>query len=75
MRTDETMAIEREFPAWRIWLSRHRTCWAATLRIPTAGGDPTVIRDSAEDLCTALGEQAERMARRAREHDWPGTWS
>lgn len=62
MKNQETAAIEQDFPAWSIWQSRHGVCWAATLRVSAAGCDPTVMRDSADELREALAEQSRRMA-------------
>ncbi|MGI8332835.1 hypothetical protein ACRYCC_23035 [Actinomadura scrupuli] len=60
MKNHETAAIERDFPDWLVWLSRHGVCWAATLRAPAKGCDATVIKDSAGELREALAEQARR---------------
>jgi hypothetical protein len=61
MKNHETAAIERDFPDWLVWLSRHGVCWAATLRVPAPGRDATVIRDSADELRLALADQSRRM--------------
>jgi hypothetical protein len=64
----ELAALREEFDGqWHIWRSRWNgepAGWYATLRHPAFGVDPTVGRDTAEDLRAALLEQRDRAEQR-----------
>jgi hypothetical protein len=60
---DTPEAIQADFPAYRIWLSSRGSMWGATRIDGTKGVDPTVIKDSPEDLRLALEDQAELAER------------
>lgn len=67
---DERLArLRADHPGHRIWRSVRSDGllgdWVATLHDPAAGVDPTVIRDSAEELAEALRAERIRAARRA----------
>lgn len=57
-------ALRKAFGGHRIWRAVRRDgrlgSWVATLHDPTAGVDPTVIRDSAGELREALVHEGER---------------
>lgn len=58
MKNTATDGIERDFPDWRVWLSREGGYWGAVRRRPAPGLIPTVIADSEEELRAALAEEA-----------------
>ncbi|MEV5574444.1 hypothetical protein AB0L06_30790 [Spirillospora sp. NPDC052269] len=66
---DQRLAdLREEFSGHRIWRSPRRDgglgSWIATLHDPTQGVDPTVIRDSADQLRSALLEERDLAERR-----------
>lgn len=58
MKDAATAGIERDFPAWRAWVSQRGAYWGAVRRDPEPDLDATVIADSEEELRTALAAQA-----------------
>lgn len=73
MATDEDAlsAIAADFPGWHLWRPRRMdsrpSSWAATRREETAGVDPTVMANTAEDLRAALAEQRDMVERTGRQ--------
>ena len=63
MKNAATAGVERDFPAWMVWLSREGRYWGAVRRDPRPGQDPTVIADSEQELREALAAQEEQAAR------------
>ncbi|MFC5186032.1 hypothetical protein [Actinomadura harenae] len=66
---DQRLAdLREEFRGHRIWRSPRWDgglgCWIATLHDPMQGVDPTVIRDTADQLRNALLEERELAERR-----------
>jgi hypothetical protein len=55
MKNAATAGIERDFPAWMVWVSRRGEYWGAVRRDPKPDLEPTVIADSEEELRAALG--------------------
>jgi hypothetical protein len=64
MKNAATDAIEREFPAWLVWLSQRGEFWGAVRRDPRADGDPTIITDSEDELREALSRQPKNAVTR-----------
>lgn len=63
---DETIErITAEFPGWRVWRPKRwddrPSSWAATRRDESAGVDPTVLANTADELRTALAKQREAV--------------
>ncbi|MFC5754990.1 hypothetical protein, partial [Actinomadura rugatobispora] len=62
--------LRADFPGHRIWRSIRYDGrlgdWVATLHDPAEGVDPTVIRDDAEALRTALEGQRAQVKKRSR---------
>lgn len=62
--------VTAEFPGWRVWRPRGRddrpSSWAATRLDESAGTDPTVIADTAEQLRHLLADQRELVERTGR---------
>ena len=58
MKDARTAAVERDFPAWMVWLSRRGVYWGAVRREPRPGLPPTVIADSEDELRAALAVQS-----------------
>ncbi|WP_147341559.1 hypothetical protein [Actinomadura logoneensis] len=66
---DQKLAnLREEFTGHRIWRSPRWDggfgCWVATLHDPAQGVDPTVIRDTGDQLWEALLEERELAERR-----------
>ncbi|TDD85119.1 hypothetical protein E1293_11775 [Actinomadura darangshiensis] len=57
MKNARTAGIERDFPAWMVWMSGQGTYWGAVRRDPKSKLAPTVIADSEADLRAALAAQ------------------
>jgi len=57
MKNAATEGIERDFPDWRVWLSRQGAYWGAVRRRPCVERIATVIADSEEELRAALAEE------------------
>ncbi|MER7542395.1 hypothetical protein [Actinomadura sp.] len=57
MKNTRTAEIERDFPAWLVWLSREGAYWGAVRRDPNSTLPPTVIADSEDELRAALAVQ------------------
>lgn len=58
MKNSETVGIERDFPAWMVWVSRQGAYWGAVRRDPNSNLTPTVIADSQNELRAALAAQS-----------------
>ena len=58
MKNTETAGIERDFPAWMVWVSRQGAFWGAVRRDPNSNLTPTVIADSPDELRAALAVQS-----------------
>jgi hypothetical protein len=68
---EETLdQLRAQFPGWPPWRPRRRdgepSSWAATRRDESAGVDPTVVANTAEELRAALAEQRALVERSGR---------
>jgi hypothetical protein len=76
-QTDELMALQAEFPGWRIWRARRKDkrggtepgSWMASRLERTAGVDRTLMEPSADELREALVDQRERAKRGQRSYE------
>ena len=57
MKDARTAGIERDFPAWMVWISQQGEYWGAVRRDPKLTMPATVIADSEEELRAALAAQ------------------
>ncbi|MEU8341177.1 hypothetical protein AB0C74_05740 [Spirillospora sp. NPDC048832] len=57
MKNTRTAGVERDFPAWMVWVSRQGAYWGAVRRDPSSSLPPTVIADSEDELRAALAVQ------------------
>jgi hypothetical protein len=57
MKNTRTAELERDFPAWMVWVSRQGAYWGAVRRDPKSNLTPTVIADSEDELRAALAVQ------------------
>jgi hypothetical protein len=74
---DQALArLREEFQGHRIWRATRYDGrlgdWVATLHDPKAGVDPTVVRDTAQELRRALIGELNRASTRRRSD--PGKW-
>jgi hypothetical protein len=69
MKNAATAGIERDFPDWMAWVSRHGEYWGAVRRNPKPDLEPTVIADSEEELRSALAAPTRTRPRLAP--PWP----
>jgi hypothetical protein len=58
MKNAATDGIERDFPDWRVRLSRKGEYWGAVRRRPAPDRIPTIITDSGEELREALAKKS-----------------
>ncbi|MEO3782437.1 hypothetical protein ABGB12_03840 [Actinocorallia sp. B10E7] len=63
MKNSATAGVERDFPDWQVWLSRHGEYWGAVRRRPVPDLIPTIIMDSEEELRAALAEETANARR------------
>lgn len=64
MKNAATAGIERDFPAWRAWVSQRGEYWGAVRRDPQPDRATTVIADSEEELRAAPAAQPAGVGRR-----------
>lgn len=57
MKDTRTAEIERDFPAWMVWMSQRGEYWGAVRRDPRSSLPATVIADSERELREALAAQ------------------